>query len=609
MRIRKESTARPANGAWGTCRARSLPVSNRRRARTGPLLSPKPATAGKTQAQYPPARLYSPHLPPVTRVLAILSSPVYTDTVLRRELYLLALYRLLEACLLALIVFSPVGEAVGELHDPLLAHTVSVAYLAAALVLLFASRRQAEHMGEVALAGVCMDVVVAVLVTHAQPAAGAGVALMLLVNLGGAALFVRLSVALAVAAFAAVAISLEFLWSQLEGNHPGRPFAELLMFSSSFMATVLLTHQLGQRLRQSHALARQHGEQAESLAGINELIIRRMRTAVMMVDGSRHIRLANEAAQRLFANFEQGLDGRRLSDLSPSLAQSLERWLQHSGTEEAPIAVGVEQTEVQPRFARLLNGGDAVLVFLDDTSLISRRAESLTLSAMGRFSASLAHEIRNPLAAISYSVQLLEESHDISDGDRRLLQIIHQQCQRTNGIVESVLGLARRERANAEPIDLVAFVRRYVDEQQQVTAPENGTLQRAGRERSLTGLFDPRHLHQVLTILVNNAFHYGRLPGQLARVSIVVEERDGRPTIEVCDRGPGVPEAVVPQLGRPFFTTSEHGTGLGLYIARELCHANGGRLDYVAVPGGGACFRITMSGRGALLSHPSQAPA
>src|SRR5699024_181270 len=157
-------------------------------------------------------------------------------------------------------------------------------------------------------------------------------------------------------------------------------------------------------------LADQRGAEAENLAGINELIIRRMRTGVLMVDATRKVRLANEAALQLYGESDRGLDGRDLSELSPELAERLAHWLRTGDSDDAPMPYGKEQLEVQPRFTRLLNNSDTVLVFLDDASLVSRRAESLTLSAMGRFSASLAHEIRNPLAAINYSVQLLEES-------------------------------------------------------------------------------------------------------------------------------------------------------------------------------------------------------
>ncbi|MFO7338380.1 MAG: HAMP domain-containing sensor histidine kinase, partial [Lysobacteraceae bacterium] len=239
---------------------------------------------------------------------------------------------------------------------------------------------------------------------------------------------------------------------------------------------------------------------------------------------------------------------------------------------------------------------DVTLVFLDDATVVSRRAESLTLAALGRFSASLAHEIRNPLAAINYAVQLLEESRNVDDADRRLLQIIHQQCQRTNGIVESVLGLARRERANPENVDLGSFVRRFVDDYRPTLPDGTDSLEAIIPPHPVHAMVDPRHLQQVLTALVHNALKYGRIPGEPARVRLRVFQSGRQSMIDVVDRGPGIPEGVLAQLFRPFFTTSEHGTGLGLYIARELCRANQAGLEYVPVPGGGACFRVTLAG-------------
>ena len=233
--------------------------------------------------------------------------------------------------------------------------------------------------------------------------------------------------------------------------------------------------------------------------------------------------------------------------------------------------------------------------------MVSRRAESLTLAALGRFSASLAHEIRNPLAAINYAVQLLEESRNIDEADRRLLQIIHQQCLRTNGIVESVLGLARRERANPENIDLSSFVRRFVDDYRQTLSIETDSLEAVVPGQPIPAMVDPRHLQQVLTALVHNALKYGRLMDEPARVRLRVFQDGRNAYVDVLDRGPGIPEGVAAQLFRPFFTTSEHGTGLGLYIARELCRANQANLEYVPVPGGGACFRVAMPGPHAIL--------
>src|SRR5690606_10292909 len=387
---------------------------------------------------------------------ALTRKPVRPDAAedaLRRELYLFALYRTLEAALLALIVFSPFGGLVSDPRDRFLAATVAVAYLPMALALLLATRRDSSSLAWQACVGVGVDIVVAALITHAIPGAAPGVAMMLLFNVGAAALLVPLPLAMAVAAAAASALVGEYLWNSLDGTPPERPFAEVLMFSVSFFAMATVSNLLGRQMRESHAVASLRAAEVANLNEVNGLIIRRMRTGVLLVDRSGFVRLANEAAMMLLGDIDLMVDGkpRNVRDFAPELAARLAAWRKDDTASDIPIQLGNEdEAEVLPRFARLLVDGETTLVFLDDTSMVSRRAESLTLAAMGRFSASLAHEIRNPLAAISYATQLLEESPNLDDGDHRLLQIVHQQCMRTNSIVESVLGLARRERAQPE---------------------------------------------------------------------------------------------------------------------------------------------------------------
>jgi two-component system sensor histidine kinase PilS (NtrC family) len=321
-----------------------------------------------------------------------------------------------------------------------------------------------------------------------------------------------------------------------------------------------------------------------------------MRTGVMLIDGDGKVRLANEAALLLIGS--QG--GDTLQRFTPELDRRLRRWRHDGVADDTPMRLAPDLPEVVPRFTRLLADSDQSLVFLDDTTLLSRRAESMTLATLGRFSASLAHEIRNPLAAISYATQLLEESKEILDADRRLLEIIHQQTMRMNGIVENVLGLARRERAQPEYVELVSFARRFTEEYRTNHPLEGDTLQVTSEQHAVPALADPRQLHQVLVALVHNALTYGRMPGQSARVNLHIGNPHG-PQIDIMDRGPGIPETVAAQLFRPFFTTSGHGTGLGLYIARELCLANQATLEYVAMPGGGCCFRIRLAGPHSLL--------
>lgn len=531
---------------------------------------------------------------------------------LRRELYLFALYRLFESALLALVVFSPAGELFGQMHMPQLARTVSATYVVLSLVLLAHARHLHRAEGVLrggvrphVVVGLGVDVAVVFLATHALPAAGPGIALMFVFNLAAGALFLSVPWSMAFAAAATAALLAQYAWQRVEGVD-ARPLAEVVMFAVAYVAVAALMHHLGRQMRAAQRLADRRHAEAANLAEINELVIRRMRIGVMLVDGGGRIRMANEAAQVLLrednAAHDPPMHGKLLAEIAPELAARLDQWRRDGEQNELPMACGPERSEVLPRFTRLLATSDATLVFLDDTSLVSRRAESLTLAAMGRFSASLAHEIRNPLAAINYATQLLEESQDLGPSDRRLLQIIHQQCMRTNGIVESVLGLARRERAKPERIDLVAFLRHFIEDYRLIVPEENARLQVTGDCARMPVMFDPRHLQQIVTSLVNNAVRYGHLPGEVPRISLHVEEHDRIPVLSILDRGPGIPDAVTAQLFRPFFTTSENGTGLGLYIAHELCRANDAELDYVPVPGGGACFRITLPAQHALLA-------
>ena len=530
---------------------------------------------------------------------ALRAEPLPADEVLRREVWSFGLYRVLEAALLALIFLGP-GDLFGTAQHPHLGRAVALVYLPATLILLLWART-GDRLAWQVMVGTVIDIVVAALAIHAMPHAGPGVAMLLLFNIGAAALMLPLTYGMVAALLGAMALIGEFAWSDAFDGGGSGLLAERVMFAVSYGAFALLTWGLGRRMRAQAALAARRGAEVADLSALNELIIRRMRTGVLLVDAQRRVRMANEAALLLLGHAGQDMREPDLADLAPVLAERLDEWRHNNDSEQAPLVLGEDPQEVLPRFVHLMATSHSTLVFLDDASQVSRRAESLTLAAMGRFSASLAHEIRNPLAAISYATQLLEESREIGDADRRLLQIVHQQCMRTNAIVESVLGLARRERAQPEQVDLVGLVRAFIADYRQTCPEENASIRQGGQLPEVPAMVDPRHLHQVLTSLANNAVRHGHQPGEPARITLHVDVLEGRPVIDITDRGPGIPDAVSHQLFRPFFTTSEQGTGLGLYIAHELCRANDGRLEYVSVPGGGACFRITLRGGSVML--------
>ena len=531
--------------------------------------------------------------------------PPLNDTASQRELLAFALYRLLIALLAVGLLHGPLlKDMVGEPHQYEVAGPVALVYLAVALLLLLLLlwRRGERPARTTALFwGGVADITAICITLHALPGASTGLAMSLLVNLTVAALLLPLQRAMLLAGLASLGLLLEHSLRLSEGRDTSTP-VELGLFITCYLALAWFGYQHGRSARQSRVLAEKRGAEVANLYEINELIIRRLRTGVLVVDAEDTITLANEAAIVLLGQAEPQPEG-TLPHLPRPLAQRLHRWRQGFEHELGPMRIAQGQIEVQPRFARLMADSELSLVFLDDTTVLSRRAETMTLSAMGRFSASLAHEIRNPLAAISYASQLLEESSTISVTDRRLLQIIHQQCQRTNGIVESVLGMARRERANPENVELNAFVRRFIDDYRNHLAIEQDSLELIGTQAEAGAVVDTRHLHQVLTTLVHNALNHGRTANEPARVRLRVGCEGRHAVIDCLDRGPGLATATAEQLFRPFFTTSEHGTGLGLYIARELCLANQGQLDYVPMPAGGACFRVRLPRTPSLASH------
>ena len=511
----------------------------------------------------------------------------------RRELYFFTLYRMLEAALLALVAFSPAGQWMLEIREPLVLQSIVVLYLVAATALLLASYRSDIPAPRQAAIGLGLDILVVVGTLAATSGGQGGIALLLLFNVGAGALILPQSAGLGFATAAALVVLGESIYRRNFEMIDQRPMAESVMFSVTYLATAVLCELLSRQVIESQALAEKRGEELANQAEINELVIRRMRTGILVVDGDHRVKVCNEAAWGLLG--KPSPDRQQLADVAMGLHRALLLWRQGRGDIPKAMTLAEGAPEVLPRFVSLSLTDNLFLIFLDDSRLYSDRAEELTLATLGRLSASIAHEIRNPLAAINYSVQLLEETTELPEADRRLLEIIHTQCQRMNGIVQDILGLARRERSQPETVDISQFARRFVDEYRASHPLETDVLQ-AVSERSTLALADPRHLHQVLTILVQNALTYGRMPGEPAKVTVAVRSAPpgAPPELNVTDRGPGIPAAVADQIFTPFYTTSEHGTGLGLYIAQQLCEANQCTLTYQPVPGGGSCFRIIL---------------
>lgn len=517
-----------------------------------------------------------------------------SDEALRREQYFFTLYRTLVASSFALIAFGPLPDEWVSLSRPRLAAFVASTYLVVALIALLYARVPRRPLFGQVMVGVVVDIIATVLMVHSVMHLQTGVAMSLIVTFAAAAVLLPLRTSLTLASAAGVLLLGEYLSSRAVSGLDSRTFIEILVCALGYLAMTKLGNMVRRQMRSSHALAQQRGEEVESLAQINELIIRRMRTGVLVVDIAGIVHLHNEAAWQLLG--EPASDRLVLGDAAPELGQRLFQWrMEDMRNDGKPIRLDPDQPDVIPRFAGLGVSNELFVIFLDDTSMVARRAEELTLANLGRLSASIAHEIRNPLAAISYSAQLLEESPDLPEPDRRLVEIVLSHCQRMNGIIENVLNLSRRERSRPEPLDAAQWVSRFVDDYKTNHYIDATELRVAAPGNPLNTMVDPQQLDQVVSCLVQNAIVHGHLPGEPARITVTARRlREGDATvIEVLDRGPGIPAKVAATIFEPFVTTHEHGNGLGLYIARQLCEANQAQLDYLPMAGG-SCFRITL---------------
>lgn len=360
-------------------------------------------------------------------------------------------------------------------------------------------------------------------------------------------------------------------------------------------AAALLVQALTGRLHISEELAKQRANDVDNLEELNALILQRMRTGILVLNARRQVLLANQSALSLLGH--EHLIGETIDSYSPQLVDRLRQWLINPILPPRSISTSVSGPILQPGFVPL-NRGDQrqTLIFLEDLSQVSLQAQQLKLAALGRLTAGIAHEIRNPLGAISHAAQLLNESETLDTADRRLGQIIHDQSRRMNIVIENVLQLSRRHEADPQLLDLKTWLEQFVSSVRSSVTHKQLIHTDIG-PGSLTTRMDPEQLNQVMSNLVQNAFHHSGKRHDLAQVWIRLFHAplSKLPIMEVLDDGPGVAREHLSKIFEPFFTTESKGTGLGLYLSRELCENNQANLDYTFREGGGSCLRITFA--------------
>ena len=437
------------------------------------------------------------------------------------------------------------------------------------------------------------DVFFLSLVMFAGGTFGAPLPILLFPQLAASGWILRTQTAFVHAAFASICLLGLDGYRAILGTVGGPQVFQTGIIGFGFFATVGIAVALGRYTKQSEDLAAQRGIDVANLEQVNRLIIQDMQDGVLVVDLNGVVRGHNAQVTRLLGGFGRMRGGMRLAEFSTTLHDYWRRWQEDFTEPLPPFRVEATQRLLRVRLVRIgtgLNGG--TLIYLEDLGRAQSEAQQMKLAAMGRLTASIAHEVRNPLSAINQAAQLLEEDGAVAPDGTRLLGMIRNNAKRIDRIVGEVLQLNRRDRQQPEIVPFGEFMGTLTEEIVQAeNMPPGGVMLQIPDD--LLIIFDRGHLNQIVWNLIRNAWQHCQKKEGSIRIMARAGYMGDAVICELMDDGPGIPAELRPQIFEPFFTTRPGGTGLGLYIARELADANGAALELLP-KGPGAHFRMTL---------------
>ena len=362
------------------------------------------------------------------------------------------------------------------------------------------------------------------------------------------------------------------------------------IYGAGFFATALTAWYLANWVRLSERYARERSDELMGMQKINEYIVERLHSGVIYVDEQKNIKLINSAAKQFFNQDANPVVS--LHQISNLLTERFDDFMAKTKKSERIAQTIIKNPYLRVHFfATNVANRPAVLIILEDMTYITQQAQQLKLAALGRFSASIAHELRNPLGAIAHAGQLLGERGGLSAEDERLKQLILNNCTRMNEVIKNVLQLSRREKSQPQVNQVVPFLEQF---RQNFCHNNTCNLIIKVTNKKLSMVFDRSQLEQVLVILCDNAMKHGADKHGIVTIRIRAKRVLHKTCIIVSDEGSGIAPDYRDTIFEPFFTTLRHGTGMGLFIAKDLCEINQAQLALLQTERGCA-FAITQS--------------
>lgn len=487
----------------------------------------------------------------------------------------------------------------GGFAHPELFITTSVLYLSASLVFIASIIRRKPGLDTQVIVQTVVDLCCIIVLMHSTGGIRTGLGMLLIISISMTSLFLHKRVTILFAAISALAIIAEQIYSQIIYINYSPAYTQAGLLGILIFISAFLTAYTAKRLKESEKIAEETSQELETVVQMNEHIIKSMRTGIIVIQNNGHILMANNAALELLGNIT--IDSTtNIKDISLELYRRFFDWNTNNTQINQPIQQAQGLPDIQPGFSHIdqsTNTDDKhhgrTLVFLEDATQLAQRFQQVKLASLGRLTASIAHEIRNPLAAINHAGQLLGES-TIDEADKKLTSIINTQVKRLNGIVENVLQLSRQQRGTPETINLHQWLVQFREEFIASHNLQAYQIQIKIIPSSIDISFDASQLHQVMWNLCSNVLNHSKIECSNIMINIhgETDSNTNQPYIDIIDNGPGIDKETQPHIFDPFFTTSAEGTGLGLYITKEVIESNRAKIRHISPPTGGTCFRI-----------------
>ena len=523
--------------------------------------------------------------------LTIIENDAHTWRPLRHFNY----YRLTLA--LALILFfqnAALGGFLGASNSDGFQLTSSL-FLISSLIFIFLGLKQSLSLESQVILSNGSDILLITLMMHFSGGLSSALGMLLIINIAATGTFLSRRDSILFASLATIAVLSQHTYDLLHGISTVRFYPAAGILGMVFFASSILASNLRNRLLESEAIASQKTSQLLNLEKLNEHIIQNMRTGILVVNNTGQIQMSNNSAEALLGNISLP-ENSLLENILPSLNQRYLEWEKQPKMHHKAVPQKQGLPDIQPGFQHIENASgslDNTIIFLEDATQLNQRFQQIKLASLGRLTASIAHEIRNPLSAINHAAQLLNES-DLNNADTKLTKIITTQVKRLDKIVNNVLQLSRQEASTPESINIEKWLFNFKGDFCNSLNIDPSQLEIDIKTDKKIILFDSSHLYQVLNNLCNNAIHHNDKDDNQVHIQLVCGyDNDLNQTyLEVSDNGPGISSELAQQIFDPFFTTHSKGTGLGLYISKEIIEINRAKIRYIENNKPGSCFRI-----------------